>query len=364
MTTSNSLWRQIANNLGVVGSQFTTTNSILKQIARVRGVINPCQTENALLRQIARTYGITTGLMSDNAILKLIARNLGNPTGLTTDNSILKLIKRGLHPDTLDYVSRVVTAGGTVSTANQIALNAAISSMYAQNLVGGANPLKYFLCHILTSSFTGCLVPVYNGGVGNPTNLNFVAGDWSATLGLTGNGIDKSLRSNYILSTSLGNFTLGGRSDFHFGAWVTNFSNPALTGEIPLMGMRFSAANKYLLCTSTDLGSEYTYLWGRNGFYELRSGVSPNGFVLGNTPSETNIRILTNGTLQAQNTIASTAIVNPTLQVALFARNNSGTNDACNQSSVCMWTAGGGLNSTQETALYNILNTLKTALGA
>jgi hypothetical protein len=367
MTTNNSLWRQIAKNFGVVGSQFTTTNSILKQIARVRGVTNLEQTDNALLRQIARTYSITEGLTTDNAILKLIARNQGYTAGLTTDNSILKLIRGGLHPDTSNYLGRVTTAGGTVTPTNLLAIDVAIKSMHEHGLRGGSNLLKYFLILILTSSFTGCLVPVYDDGVGAPSNTGFVAGNWSPTLGLTGVKSTNRLNTNFSLATSLGTFTLGGRSDFHFSLWQTaNIVN----SDGCCMGIGptgFSSTASYTLYAG-GAGFDFHYFQhGRNSVSEVKTTSAVGAaHILGNVPSHGSARILRNGSLQGSSSGSPFTLYNPLAAVTLFSRWNYTTSgaDFFSNGSANMFTMGAGLTPSQETALYNILNALRIALGA
>jgi len=262
------------------------------------------------------------------------------------------LFDRAYHPDVQDYWRRVVAAGGSVAIPKLIALNKAVQAIYASGLRGAVNFLKYWLCLNLTESFTGCLVPVYDDGVGNATNVNFVSGDWSSTLGLTGNGVDKYLNSNYILSTSLGTFTIGDRSDFHQGCWVTNYISPAPAGtELGLMGIRYSSGVKYsLCCLGTDL---YSQQFGRDGTYnvEIASGT---GFVLGNTVSLGNHRIRLNENI-ATATASVAVIQNPDLSNYLFTRNSLGSPTGYTSSSASNFTMGFGLTTTQETALYNSL---------
>jgi len=366
MTTNNSLWRQIAKNLGVVGSQFSTTNSILKQIARVRGVTNLEQTDNALLRQIARTYGLTSGLTTDNSILKLIARNLGKTTGLTTDKSILKLIRGELHPDTANYLSRVAAAGGTVSASNQLALDMAIRSIYSNNLRGSTNFLKYWLCLILTNSFTGCTVPVFDDGVGNPTNNNFVAGDWSPTLGLTGDGINKSLNLNYNPSVSLGTFSYAGRSDFHFGVYRNSFAlmTPLYSTHGGIQMAAGAVNNLYFPYGAITNDENYVELWRTQSLYSAPAFTGK--FLMINAAARDNARLVGDGSLLVANTTDSAAVGNPNHNLYLFSTYNYEFNYEYGwiDKSIAMATFGYGLSPTQETALYGILNTLRIALGA
>ena len=98
----------------------------------------------------------------------------------------------GFDPDALDYINRVETADGErleprVRTAiNQFVLgckrDGVWTSLVASCIMAGARTVA------------GAITPL----VGNaPTNNNFVAGDYSRTLGLLGNDTDKNLATGY-----------------------------------------------------------------------------------------------------------------------------------------------------------------------
>ena len=98
----------------------------------------------------------------------------------------------GFDPDALDYINRVETADGErleprVRTAiNQFVLgckqDGTWTSLVTSCIMAGARTVA------------GAITPL----VGNaPTNNNFVAGDYSRTLGLLGNGTNKYLNTGY-----------------------------------------------------------------------------------------------------------------------------------------------------------------------
>ena len=100
--------------------------------------------------------------------------------------------RRGFDPDAADYFARIVTAGSTISETNKTAVNAFIvgckadgiwSAIKASCILAGADTLA------------GALVPLVGAA---PTNVGglFVAGDYSRTMGLIGNGTTKHLNSN------------------------------------------------------------------------------------------------------------------------------------------------------------------------
>lgn len=262
------------------------------------------------------------------------------------------------HPDTLNYLSRVVAAGGTVPAANLAALDVAIRSIYADNLRGATNFLKYWLCLNLTDSFTGCLVPVYDDGVGNATNNNFVSGDWSATLGLTGNGTNKNLSSLWNPTTKLGTFSNGGRCDAHVSAWVTALNTTGASGVKGLMGSENDKNDAVIMYTFNN-----TITGGYITTISAELGVTQSvGLQLLNRVSVSSLRLLTNNSLQDLTSEVASPIVTPDFNIPFFWFGGGATSHS--PCSVSNFTMGFGLTPAQETALYTILDTLRIALGA
>ena len=268
------------------------------------------------------------------------------------------------HPDTDDYLIRLASAGGTISQFNTNLLDTKIRYIYANNLRGATDFLKYWLCLNLTESFTGCLVPVYDDGVGTATNNNFVSGDWSATLGLTPNGSTKYLNSNYSLPASLGSFTLGGRSDFHMGVWQSDFVINPFDYECN-MGVFFGdgggsgtgSQNAWTLENGFEFDDSNFTSVGRDGY--SAPSASPcfgTGFLLLNQVSTGSSRLLGNNSLRSATSGSPSFVRSLTNNVFLFARNNDGSPDLFSTNKVTNFTMGYGLSTSQETALYDMLN--------
>lgn len=277
----------------------------------------------------------------------------------------------GLHPDTENYLSRVAAVGGSVSSLKQAALDTAIRTIYTSGLRGSTNFLKYWLCLNLTNSFTGSLVPVYDDGVGNAVNNNFVAGDWSSTLGLTGDATSKYLNSNWNPTTQLGAFSLAGRFDAHFSCWVTNWIDAAPTTAPRQMGYDSGSAGATdgFQILYDDLGNFIPYL-------SAPIRVVPTGVPI---PSPRPKHILVNrfgsgaasGRFLADNDLLVTSgnpppiTLDHTGSIFLFCLNrNNGTGASrLTDQSISNFTMGYGLSLSHESALYNILNTFVTAIG-
>jgi hypothetical protein len=260
------------------------------------------------------------------------------------------------HPDTDDYLTRLASAGGSISQFNIDLLDTKIRLFYAKGLRGATNFLDYWLQLNLTESFTGSLVPVYDSGVGNPTNIGFTAGDWDSTYGLAGNATDKYLNSGYSLSTQLGTFTLAGRSDFHLSALQSQFI-PAGSGNFEaLIGLATtnSDAAEYALWNGQTVDNYFAFGRDSPNAFNPTSGAA--GLLLGTASSTHSIRLLVDNSLAASATGSPTTVGDPTINLFMFARNLAGSPDFYSKARISSFTAGYGLTTTQETDLYNILN--------
>ena len=252
------------------------------------------------------------------------------------------------HADTLNYLSRLASGGGTISTFNTDLIDTKIKQLYAYGLRGTTNYLKYWLKPNLSNTFTGSLVPVYDDGVGNPTNTNFVSGDWDST-GLKGNKIDKTLNSNWNFTTQLGSFA--SRYDVHIGMWLTDVVDANSYGV--LIGNTASpvaSPNNNDIEIYTAAGEIDTKMLSRNIAAIL---TKTTGLYLGNRTAINNSRLLLNNSLVASSATNATTPVDPNypcyfLSWGAFAGSFSGArfSDAF---------MGFGLTPTQETNLYNIL---------
>jgi len=125
----------------------------------------------------------------------------------------------GFDPDALDYINRVETADGErleprVRTAiNQFVLgckqDGIWTSLVTSCIMAGARTVA------------GAITPL----VGNaPTNNNFVAGDYSRTLGLLGNGTNKYLATGYNNNDTT-NFP---QNDSHMSCFVSQSQTNAI----------------------------------------------------------------------------------------------------------------------------------------
>jgi hypothetical protein len=212
-------------------------------------------------------------------------------------------------PDASAYFSRITTAGSSITTANQSAVNAFIVGCKADGIW---NAIKASCLLAGPNDLTGALVPLVGTA---PTNLNFVSGDYNRTTGLVGDGTTKYLNSNrannaepqsnhhlsaFSTTTTSGVLIGGGGSGagssvigrsvaslWPFRSRIGSFDGTSqgsrstllITGFIGLSRSvsancisRISASNETILSVSTTSTSDTSFIFARNG------GGSPAGY--------------------------------------------------------------------------------------
>ena len=99
----------------------------------------------------------------------------------------------------LAWYNKVVTAGASITNANQAAFDTAFQAIYANSVISTAIVQAGFLLGFSDgtggsgSALNGCFVPIVGT---NPTNVNFVSSDFSRTSGLTKNSFTKYINTN------------------------------------------------------------------------------------------------------------------------------------------------------------------------
>lgn len=122
--------------------------------------------------------------------------------------------------DALAYFAAITAAGSSISAANQSAVNAFIVGCKADGIWSA---IKASCLLAGPDSLAGALVPLV--GTAPTNNGPFVAGDYSRTTGLVGNGSSKYLESNYTLTSAL-------RNNRHLSVFATTITtvNAAYAG--------------------------------------------------------------------------------------------------------------------------------------
>ena len=137
--------------------------------------------------------------------------------------------RQTLHHEAIDWASRVVSNGGTASMRTIRAVSRFCSEIQAAGIRDRFHRLNLFCGTGLSS----VLVPLYRGqsfggttfGGTTDTNVNFVAGDYAETSGLTGNGSTKYLNTGFPANT-----IAAGSAHLGIGILAANTLTSARTG--------------------------------------------------------------------------------------------------------------------------------------
>jgi hypothetical protein len=129
--------------------------------------------------------------------------------------------------DAQDWINRVYSNGGTVSTATAAAVNQFCTDI--ENAPGGSIRDRFLRLNLFCGSFQGAFVPLYRsasfGGspLGNATDTNlgspsFLVGDYSESSGLQGNGSSKYLNTGVPMN-------FANLRDYHLSSYVSSITS-------------------------------------------------------------------------------------------------------------------------------------------
>ena len=146
---------------------------------------------------------------------------------------LLLLRKRDLDAQAIDWCSRIVAAGGSISWPTLYAASRFVRSCKAAGIWTKLNRVN-LLCG---NQLTAALVPLkVGGGSATETNVNFVSGDYTEATGITGNGTSKYLNTGF-------NPVTAGSSTSSFGMFMyASGTDSAGTSRI-LIGNQSSGTN-------------------------------------------------------------------------------------------------------------------------
>jgi hypothetical protein len=251
--------------------------------------------------------------------------------------------------ETSAWVARVVAAGSTVSPASAAAHDAFITAAKS----GGFWSLLSRFNTYGANTLAGALVPLVNT-VGNATdtNHNFVSGDFSLAVGLTGDGATKyldtgALPSSFATTTSLHLAACTSTNAGNYNGFLMGSEDVGNTNRLEFIensgGPTFS-----FYTSATFYGSSYNT--SAPGFYiGSRTGITTSGLYRNAVSKATS-----SGTGNSPSSLHS---------IYVHAANVAGSVTSPVRDIFQSYSCGSGLTSTQATAYYNALNTLMTALG-
>jgi hypothetical protein len=269
--------------------------------------------------------------------------------------------------DAQSWINRVYANGGTVSTSTATAVNDFCNAIDSAGLRDRFYRLNLFAGTGLASA----LVPLYRGpslggtqfGGATDTNSNFVAGDYSETSGLKGNGSNKHLLTG-LLPGDMGG-PLHQAFSIQSDATVNDF----------VMGCDNAFDAGWTSCV-TDLPSVAMAAGGAAGL-RARGALSSNQGAVGATiltsssvvryvatsprTSGSGLSMYQNGTLSE--TRSPTYATHPAFQIAVFGGNRKGTVVARSRARLSSYSIGLDITAGQAAAYNAALVDFLAAIG-
>lgn len=244
--------------------------------------------------------------------------------------------------DAQAFFSRVIAAGGTLTTAERNAVNQLVLDLKANSLW---TPMKA-IYPMVGSSAAACAQNLKSSSFTGA----FSSGWTFASTGATPNGTSAYMNTGLNPNNEFASI---------LSAHISIYSRTQVRGGIDL-GVVNGGAEMTL---TADLNLSVFYAIANIGTTNA-ANITANtsiGFFLGNRQSSTNIKVIQNTTTLATQTNASTN-TKPNANVWLAAQNNNGVLNLPTSRQNAFASIGDGLTDTQATALYNAVQTMNTTL--
>lgn len=266
------------------------------------------------------------------------------------------------HAETIDWQARVIAAGGTASATTLQAMDTFCNAIDAQSGLRGAITRLNLFCG---DQLAAALVPLYRAesagatakGNATDTNFNFVAGDYSASGGLTGNGSSKYLNTG-LLPSQVGTGTSGHLS-------VSGVGYSTTTEALALGSYDGTEAGIDDLNMYVNLGGENIKATHRRGTFSFGAQASPRSswaHLIGSATSSTSRVLYEAGSAINTQTGSVTATRSASRSYFIFALNNMGSPVAYTAARQRMYSIGSGLSAAQVAAFSSAVASFNTAL--
>jgi hypothetical protein len=270
------------------------------------------------------------------------------------------------NPDAQDWVNRVYSNGGTVSSTTATAVNTFCDAIDA----AGIRDRFYRLNLFAGTGLNACLVPLYRGEslggtqYGNTTDTNvgpFVSGDYTetgASGGLLGDGTSK------YLATGLTPAAVPAIATGHLSAYIPSL---AAGGSRALLGAA-SGSQQFQVTHRLSGGGivQVRAVWGGTASTDdtFAAGVTnvPGGLWTITRTSSTAITTYNNSTSKVTGT-TSTTPASHSVQWYVFAANSGGTAALFAGHRMMSYSIGASMTDTQVSAYYAAMQALQTSLG-
>jgi hypothetical protein len=254
----------------------------------------------------------------------------------------------GLDSATVAYQAAIASAGGTISNASIVAIDALVKGLKADGLWSLLHEIYPF-----AGNFTAALVKLKTV-TAQPTltNVNFVSGDYNEASGLKGNGTSKYLKTGYISGTD------GVLNSASAGYW--NFDTTE--GQMAFGANDGTSTHQFLAPRGGgDGGKLFSDCYAGNRVTSAASVAAFRFLSMSRTSSTSHIGFA-NGTSIGSNTTANTE-ARPTREYYLFARNFNLTPDGYSAYRMSFCFFGLGLTNPQMLSLYNRVLAYCQAMG-
>lgn len=257
-----------------------------------------------------------------------------------------------IHPDTLDYRSRLISNGGTISDSDLTAVDVFVKEIYGNGLRSLLLDVSPLAGNNLAAALTKLWLPP--GVQGSLTNNNFVEGDYARTTGLKGNGTSKYLNTGLIP----GNFLTSSAS---FG--VYSRSNISENGA-DISSNNIGSSQAVNLFSKWGDGLTYFDSFNATGGQGRATTTiaDPRGLITGSRLSATDSRIYLNSNLISTIT-TSGGSPSATFPILYFAFNNAGSPLFFSSKFSGFFYVGLGLTGSQISTLYRLVQNLMIAFG-
>lgn len=278
---------------------------------------------------------------------------------LTTGKAILSFpTASSLHADTADWLSRVATRGGTVSTTQQNAVDTFVKGCYTDGLrsATGTNIIQYAIPFAVDagSPVAAIFEPLWTVSGLTPAQSSLSSARYSLALGYDFNGTE--YYNTGFAPSRLGN------NDAHMGAFIPRaFFNNTNDNTV---GCRGSGSARFRWYFYRVVGGFYTDMGDAAVGISGSTNLTNNSTVLLNRTAS-GLRMVINGTLVG--TAGTNSVAHPTVPVWLggvaAATQLSISAGEGSADPMSWFSLGLGFTSAQETAYRSRVTSLQTALG-
>lgn len=263
----------------------------------------------------------------------------GVSLGIRVGNSNISV--GGFDADAQAYFSRVTTAGGTLTTTEQNAVNQLVLDMKAN----GTWTAMKAIYPMVGSSAAACAQNLKSSSFTG----TFTSGWTFASAGVTGNG------TSAYMDTGLNQSTVLSNNSTHLSFYSR--TNAILANAFDIGGYSISSG-ALLACSYTALGSlSHLYAYP-NDTAQSNSFENSQAFYIANRSSQTSNKIVRNSTILATNTTSRTsALPNYNVYLSASSPTTQFSSRQCAFASI-----GDGLTDTQASNFYTAVQTFQTTL--